>query len=214
MSSLYRSAATSNNATTSDLSKDATLSMPPEDSISSLSWSPAANFLAVGSWDNKVRIYDITNSQTGTGVAAIDFEGPVLSCDWSKVHLSFSQLQIRFLANFYSGRHKSRRSRRRPLSQTPRSKRQRSTRADSICTRCAHPLYPLLREPSCECAYASNRLLGQVGQILGFEAADTGSDTGVPGQSIFYGCERPVACYWDGGETCAYCGSQCSDYNI
>jgi mRNA export factor len=92
--SLYRSAATSNNGTTSDLSKDATLSNPPEDSISSLAWSHVANFLAVGSWDNKVRIYDVTTNQTGIGVAAIDFDGPVLTCDWSKVRLSFSQLQI------------------------------------------------------------------------------------------------------------------------
>ncbi|TVY42723.1 Nucleoporin [Lachnellula subtilissima] len=84
MSSFFRSATPSNNVTTNDLSKDATLSMPPDDSISFLSWSPAANFLAVGSWDCRVRIYDVRTDQTGTGVAAIDFEGPVLACDWSK----------------------------------------------------------------------------------------------------------------------------------
>ncbi|TVY53119.1 Nucleoporin [Lachnellula cervina] len=84
MSSLFRSATPSSNMAANDLSRDATLSMPPDDSISSLSWSPAANFLAVGSWDSRVRIYDVRTIQTGTGVAAIDFEGPVLACDWSK----------------------------------------------------------------------------------------------------------------------------------
>jgi len=68
-----------------DLSKDIPLSSPPEDSISWLSWSPVANYLAVSSWDSKVRIYDVTQNQQGTGVAAIEFGGPVLGCDWSKV---------------------------------------------------------------------------------------------------------------------------------
>lgn len=75
---------------TGDLSKDVQLSSPPEDSISGLSWSPAANHLAVSSWDSKVRIYDVTQSSQGTGVAAIEFTGPVLGCDWSKVSLSSS----------------------------------------------------------------------------------------------------------------------------
>lgn len=30
---------------------------PPTDSVSSISFSPQADFLAVGSWDNSVRIY-------------------------------------------------------------------------------------------------------------------------------------------------------------
>lgn len=68
-----------------DLSKDVQLSSPPEDSISDLSWSPAANHLAVSSWDSKVRIYDISQNTQGVGVAAIDFAGPVLGCHWSKV---------------------------------------------------------------------------------------------------------------------------------
>ena len=89
MSFPFRSeTATATGATVaSDLSKDATLSSPPEDSISSLSWSPAANHLAVGSWDNKVRIYDVTQDSTGIGVSAIGFERPVLTCDWSSVCL-------------------------------------------------------------------------------------------------------------------------------
>lgn len=70
------------------LNNDIELTSPPEDSVSSLSWSPAANFLAVSSWDCKVRIYDVTSSPTGIGAAAIDFEGPVLSCHWSSVSIS------------------------------------------------------------------------------------------------------------------------------
>jgi mRNA export factor len=67
------------------LHNDTQLAAPPDDSISSLAWSPAANYLAVGSWDNKVRIYDVTSRTTGVGVAAIDFGGPVLSSHWSRV---------------------------------------------------------------------------------------------------------------------------------
>ena len=67
------------------LDNDIQLASPPDDSISSLAWSPVANYLAAASWDSKVRIYDITSSNTGVGVAAIDFGGPVLSCHWSRV---------------------------------------------------------------------------------------------------------------------------------
>jgi mRNA export factor len=71
------------------LNNDTQLAAPPDDSISSLAWSPAANYLAVGSWDNKVRIYDVTSRTTGVGVAAIDFGGPVLSCHWSRVSITY-----------------------------------------------------------------------------------------------------------------------------
>jgi WD40 repeat protein len=65
--------------------KDVTLSSPPEDSISDLSWSPKAQHLAVAAWDNKVRIYDLTNRPGGEGMTVINFEKPVLSCAWSDV---------------------------------------------------------------------------------------------------------------------------------
>lgn len=71
------------------LNHDMTLASPPEDSISSLAWSPVENYLAVGSWDNRVRIYDITKVRTGLGAAVIDFQGPVLSCHWSGVSMLF-----------------------------------------------------------------------------------------------------------------------------
>ena len=69
----------------SDLSKDATLTSPPEDTISSLAWSSKADFLGVASWDQKLRIYDMTSVATGEGRALVDFDGPVLCCHWSLV---------------------------------------------------------------------------------------------------------------------------------
>lgn len=80
-----RATGTGSTHITGDLSKDIQLLNPPEDSISGLAWSPVANYLAVSSWDSKVRIYDVIQNKEGTGVAVIDFQGPVLSCDWSKV---------------------------------------------------------------------------------------------------------------------------------
>lgn len=67
------------------LSKDVTLANGPEDSISDLSWSSAGNYLAVASWDSKVRIYDISQTASGEGKALMQFDAPVLSCCWSKV---------------------------------------------------------------------------------------------------------------------------------
>jgi mRNA export factor len=67
------------------LSKDVQLVNSPDDSISDLSWSSAGNYLAASSWDGKVRIYDVTQSVTGEGKAMITFDGPALSCSWSRV---------------------------------------------------------------------------------------------------------------------------------
>ncbi|KAJ5493633.1 hypothetical protein N7463_009720 [Penicillium fimorum] len=74
---------TAQNTNQGDISKDAILDHPPEDSISELAWSPVNNHLAVTSWDHTVRIYDVTRSVKGEGKAMISFEGPVLSCAWS-----------------------------------------------------------------------------------------------------------------------------------
>lgn len=73
-----------------DLSKDVQLATGPEDSVSDLSWSSAGNYLAVASWDSKVRIYDVTQNATGEGKAMIAFDAPVLSCRWSKVSVMCS----------------------------------------------------------------------------------------------------------------------------
>ena len=72
-------------STTGDLSKDVALNAPPEDSTSHLAFSPQGDFLAVASWDKKVRIYQVNENGTSEGKTAIDFEAPVLSCAWSEV---------------------------------------------------------------------------------------------------------------------------------
>jgi mRNA export factor len=87
MSGLFGSSAnsTANNAA-GDIKNDVALVSPPEDGVSEISFSPAAEYLAVSSWDKKVRIYEInpTNFQS-EGRAVIEHEGPVLGCCWSKV---------------------------------------------------------------------------------------------------------------------------------
>lgn len=93
MSTLFGGAASSSAAsnTTGDLNKDVALTSPPEDTISSLSFSPATNqtndFLAVSSWDKKVRIYEISQTGQSEGKHAYNHEAPVLSCDFFKVSL-------------------------------------------------------------------------------------------------------------------------------
>jgi len=79
------SAASAANPTQGDLSKDVEVKSPPEDSISHMSFSPASEHLAVASWDKKVRIYEIASNGDSQGRAMFEFEGPVLSCSWSKV---------------------------------------------------------------------------------------------------------------------------------
>ena len=87
--SLFSNAASAAQAPTpntqGDISKDVALNQPPEDSISCLAFSPTAEFLSVASWDKKVRIYEVSEQGQSQGKAAMDFDGPVLSCAWSPV---------------------------------------------------------------------------------------------------------------------------------
>ncbi|KAK6079993.1 poly + rna export protein [Seiridium cupressi] len=69
---------------TSTRAPDATLPADAEDTISAVSWSPAANHLAAASWDGKVRVYDVASSGSANGVAMLTAGGPLLSCDWAK----------------------------------------------------------------------------------------------------------------------------------
>jgi len=89
MSTLFgqtSSASTSN--TLGDLGKDVALSNPPEDSISDIAFSQAQNqandFLAVASWDNKVRLYEIAQTGESQGRLAYNHNGPVFNVDFSK----------------------------------------------------------------------------------------------------------------------------------
>ncbi|KAL2349086.1 hypothetical protein Fmac_003086 [Flemingia macrophylla] len=58
------------------------VAQPPSDSISSLSFSPKANFLVATSWDNQVRCWEITRNGTvvnSTPKASISHDQPVMS---------------------------------------------------------------------------------------------------------------------------------------
>ncbi|KAL0954534.1 hypothetical protein HGRIS_003501 [Hohenbuehelia grisea] len=72
-------------ATTSTAAeKDIEVSEPPSDSISSLSFSGQADYLAVGSWDNNVRLYEVQAGGQTVGKAMYPHQGPVLSVCWNK----------------------------------------------------------------------------------------------------------------------------------
>lgn len=90
MSGLFGSASSSSatNQTQGDLKSDVALTNPPTDSISDLAFSPGqqqSDFLAVSSWDNKVRIYEIAQNGQSEGRHAYEHSQPVLNVDFSKV---------------------------------------------------------------------------------------------------------------------------------
>ena len=81
---LFGQSSTTNSMTGSnDLANDRILANPPEDSISDLSFSSQAEFLAVSSWDSKVRLYEIAPSGESQGRAMYEHQAPVLSVRWS-----------------------------------------------------------------------------------------------------------------------------------
>lgn len=86
MSFLVRNSNNSINNTNTDqeLANDITINNPPEDLISSISFSKQQDLLAVASWDRKVRIYEIDpNTGNNQGRALFEHDGPVLSANWS-----------------------------------------------------------------------------------------------------------------------------------
>lgn len=90
MSTLFggtAAAASSTAQSQGDLSKDVAVKELPEDSVSSIRFSPKSDHLAVASWDKKVRIYEISATGDSQGKAIFEHEGPVLSCAWSSVGL-------------------------------------------------------------------------------------------------------------------------------
>lgn len=99
MSFFGTAAASTTPAATAD--KDIEVPEPPPDSISSLAFSSAADYLAVGSWDNnvacifflsslsltrsQVRLYEVGAGGQTQGKAMYAHQGPVLSVCWNKV---------------------------------------------------------------------------------------------------------------------------------
>ncbi|KAI8848596.1 Poly(A)+ RNA export protein [Chytridium lagenaria] len=63
---------------------EASVSNPPTDGISDLSFSPTADLLAASSWDNNTRIWEVQQNGTTVGKAMITHEAPALCCSWSK----------------------------------------------------------------------------------------------------------------------------------
>ncbi|KAF7273215.1 hypothetical protein GWI33_014067 [Rhynchophorus ferrugineus] len=66
--------------------KDYEVVQPPDDSISSLAFSPAAlpqNFLIAGSWDNNVRLWEIEQNGTSIPKSMQSCGAPVLDVAWS-----------------------------------------------------------------------------------------------------------------------------------
>ncbi|KAF2035594.1 Poly(A)+ RNA export protein [Setomelanomma holmii] len=77
--------AASTSSTTGDTSKDVEVPQGqlPSDSISDLQFSPTNDFLAVGSWDKKVYIYEVNNNGA-QGKWLFECQGHVLGLGWSK----------------------------------------------------------------------------------------------------------------------------------
>lgn len=66
--------------------KDFEVVQLPEDSISSLAFSPSTlpqNFLVAGSWDNNVRCWEIEQNGTSIPKSMQSCGGPVLDVAWS-----------------------------------------------------------------------------------------------------------------------------------
>ncbi|KAK4996948.1 RNA export factor gle2 [Elasticomyces elasticus] len=88
MAGIFGSATASNAAaqstTQGDITNDRQLSDPPDDSISAVKFSPNANFLALSSWNKQMSIYQIMDDGSSAGKARYEFNGPVLSTQWSK----------------------------------------------------------------------------------------------------------------------------------
>ncbi|KAL9685384.1 hypothetical protein QQ045_022834 [Rhodiola kirilowii] len=66
--------------------KSVEVTQPPSDSVSSLCFSPKANFLVATSWDNQVRCWEVVKNGTNVSTvpkASISHDQPVLCSDWN-----------------------------------------------------------------------------------------------------------------------------------
>lgn len=88
MSGLFGQPAAAPTSTIGDLKNDVAIANPPEDSISDLAFNPnpsdQKDFLAVASWDKKVRIYEVLSNGTAEGKHLYEHDAPVFSCDYYK----------------------------------------------------------------------------------------------------------------------------------
>lgn len=75
---------------TSNPMQDFEVVSPPDDSISSLAFSPASipqNFLVAGSWDCNVRCWEVEQSGKTVPKSMQSMAAPVLDVCWSDVNL-------------------------------------------------------------------------------------------------------------------------------
>ncbi|KAI8888432.1 WD40 repeat-like protein [Backusella circina FSU 941] len=64
--------------------KDFEVTSPPSDTVSNMDFSSQADFLAVSSWDNQVRIYEVHSSGNTIPRASYAHEAPALCVSWNK----------------------------------------------------------------------------------------------------------------------------------
>jgi mRNA export factor len=74
--------------------KDVEVPNLPTDSISAIAFSPTADILAVASWSNEVRLYEVNAQGQAVGKAAYSHEGPVLDVCWSKVRCALTLTRV------------------------------------------------------------------------------------------------------------------------
>ncbi len=172
--------------------------MPPEDSISDLSFSPQSAHLAVASWDKKVRIYEV-NASGGEGKAYFEHEAPVLSCDWSPVRLDYPLLHEDHLTDARVGRFEGRGSRSGQSCTNNRLGRQPNQHLNPDgSSRPTYPMCSLLYGTSGKRTHVSYRLLGQDDQILGFTTINCSCYCTMPGACLHVGCQRKALGRWNG----------------
>lgn len=71
--------------------KDFEVASPPDDSISSLAFSPASiqqNFLVAGSWDCNVRCWEVEQSGKTVPKSMQSMGGPILDVAWHDVSIN------------------------------------------------------------------------------------------------------------------------------
>ncbi|KAF8318493.1 WD40 repeat-like protein [Clavulina sp. PMI_390] len=68
---------------TTSVPKDIEVVAPPSDSVSRVAFSPVADLLAVSSWNNEVRIYDVGPNGETQPRGMYTHDGPVLDLSWS-----------------------------------------------------------------------------------------------------------------------------------
>ncbi|EEB17788.1 mRNA-associated protein mrnp, putative [Pediculus humanus corporis] len=88
--------------TTHNPMKDFEVTSPPDDSVSSIAFSPASlpqNFLIAGSWDNNVRCWEVEQSGKTIPKSIQSMDGPILDVCWSddgtKVFMASCDKQVK-----------------------------------------------------------------------------------------------------------------------